>query len=50
MATEIRTWNREFRDRDVEFEIQPLDAEPLAPKPGRFAFDNALNRIVIEWQ
>ncbi|MFE0130165.1 methyltransferase, FxLD system [Streptomyces sp. NPDC059037] len=50
VAEQIRTWDRDFRGRDVEFEIQPLDAAPLAPKPGRFAFDNALNRIVIEWQ
>lgn len=50
VADQIRTWDRDFRSLDVEFEIQPLDAAPLAPKPGRFAFDNALNRIVIEWQ
>ncbi|MEN8654356.1 methyltransferase, FxLD system [Streptomyces sp. 21So2-11] len=50
VADQIRTWNRAFRSREVGFEIQPRDAAPLAPKPGRFAFDNALNRIVIEWQ
>ncbi|MGW8552837.1 methyltransferase, FxLD system [Streptomyces tubercidicus] len=50
VADQIRTWDRDFRSRDVSFEIQPLDASPLAPKPGRFAFDNKLNRIVIEWQ
>lgn len=50
VADQIRTWDRDFRSRDVGFEIQSLDAAPLAPKPGRFAFDNELNRIVIEWQ
>ncbi|MGW2137611.1 methyltransferase, FxLD system [Streptomyces sp. NPDC001773] len=50
VADQIRTWNRDFRPLDVGFEIQPLDATPSTPKPGRFAFDNALNRIVIEWQ
>ncbi|WP_066938283.1 methyltransferase, FxLD system [Streptomyces sp. NBRC 110611] len=50
VAAEVRTWDRDFRGREVEFEIQPLAAAPPAPKPGRFAFDNALNRIIIEWQ
>ncbi|MEU3261460.1 methyltransferase, FxLD system [Streptomyces albidoflavus] len=50
VADQIRTWNQHFRGHDVGFEIQPLDAAPLAPKPGRFAFDNPLNRIVIEWR
>ena len=50
VADQIRTWDQDFRALDVGFEIQPLDAAPLAPKPGRFAFDNPLNRIVIEWQ
>ncbi|MFE0179773.1 methyltransferase, FxLD system [Streptomyces olivaceus] len=50
VADQVRTWDQDFRALDVEFEIQPLDAAPLAPKPGRFAFDNPLNRIVIEWQ
>ncbi|WP_435616180.1 methyltransferase, FxLD system [Streptomyces coelicoflavus] len=50
VADQVRTWNQGFRTLDVAFEIQPLDATPLAPKPGRFTFDNPLNRIVIEWQ
>lgn len=50
IADQIRTWDQDFRALDVGFEIQPLDAAPLASKPGRFAFDNSLNRIVIEWQ
>ncbi|MFD4767171.1 methyltransferase, FxLD system [Streptomyces niveus] len=50
VADQVRTWDQDFRVLDVGFEIQPLDAAPLAPQPGRFAFDNPLNRIVIEWQ
>ncbi|GHC77027.1 methyltransferase, FxLD system [Streptomyces flavofungini] len=50
VADQIRTWDRAFRDHDVAFEIHPLNAVSLTPKPGRFAFDNALNRIVIEWK
>jgi protein-L-isoaspartate(D-aspartate) O-methyltransferase len=50
VCDQIRTWNRDFRSRDVGFEIHPLDATPLPPKHGRFAFDNTLNRIVIEWR
>ncbi|MEU4659485.1 methyltransferase, FxLD system [Streptomyces sp. NPDC023723] len=50
VTEQIRTWDRDFRPLDVGFKIQPLDAAPLAAKPGRFAFDTALNRIVIEWQ
>nr|WTB08266.1 methyltransferase, FxLD system [Streptomyces antimycoticus] len=46
----VRTWNSDFRTRNVTFEIQPLDAPSPGQKPGRFAFDNPLNRIVIEWQ
>ncbi|WP_405803399.1 methyltransferase, FxLD system [Streptomyces sp. NBC_01187] len=46
----VRTWNSDFRDRNVVFEIQPLDAPSPEQKPGRFAFDNPLNRIVVEWQ
>ncbi|GAA1930981.1 hypothetical protein GCM10009716_42860 [Streptomyces sodiiphilus] len=47
---EIRIWDREYRGRKVGFEIQSLDTEPLTPQPGRFAFDNSLNRIVIQWR
>ncbi|MGW9411765.1 methyltransferase, FxLD system, partial [Streptomyces diastaticus] len=50
VADQVRTWNQGFRALDVGVDIQPLDATPLAPKPGRFTFDNPLNRIVVEWQ
>ncbi|BDM67517.1 O-methyltransferase [Streptomyces nigrescens] len=50
VADQIRAWDRDFRALEVGFEIQPLDTAPPATKPGRFAFDNELNRIVIEWQ
>ncbi|TVL92007.1 methyltransferase, FxLD system [Streptomyces sp. SAJ15] len=49
-VAEMRTWDSGYRDREVQFEIQPLGSEPLDPRPGRFAFDNALNRVLIEWQ
>ncbi|MGH3922345.1 MAG: methyltransferase, FxLD system, partial [Pseudonocardiaceae bacterium] len=35
----IRTWNRRYRSRPVQFEIQATDAEPVDPVPGQFAFD-----------
>ncbi|MFD5753838.1 hypothetical protein ACFWIZ_00835 [Streptomyces sp. NPDC127044] len=50
VAEEMSIWDRGFRGRDLALEIQPLDAAPLHLKPGRFAFDNPINRIVIEWQ
>ncbi|MGW0822525.1 methyltransferase, FxLD system [Streptomyces sp. NPDC002845] len=50
VTEEMRIWDRGFRGRDVAFEIQPLDAAPLSSKPGRFALDNPINRVVIEWQ
>ncbi|MGP3974280.1 hypothetical protein ACTWQF_09630 [Streptomyces sp. 8N114] len=50
VTEQARTWDREYRGRDVQFEIQDLDATPPTPQPGRFAFDNALNRVIIEWQ
>ncbi|GAB3113494.1 hypothetical protein GCM10027160_17570 [Streptomyces calidiresistens] len=49
VADHIRAWDRDFRNRDVDFEIHPLIAPHPAPQPGRFSFDNALNRIVITW-
>ncbi|MGW6454676.1 methyltransferase, FxLD system [Streptomyces sp. NPDC055078] len=49
VAEEMRIWDKEFRGREVIFEIHSLDAPSLPPKPGRFAFDNPINRIVITW-
>lgn len=50
VAEAIRTWDREYRGSEAAFEIQPLNTPPPAPSPGRFAFPNALNRILIEWR
>jgi protein-L-isoaspartate(D-aspartate) O-methyltransferase len=50
VAESMRTWDREYRDREAQFEIQPLDAAPVEPGPGRFFFDTPLNRIVVKWQ
>lgn len=49
VADQIRHWDHDFRALNPQFEIQPLDAAPLAAKRGRFVFENTLNRIVIEW-
>ncbi|MDH6110201.1 protein-L-isoaspartate(D-aspartate) O-methyltransferase [Kitasatospora sp. MAP12-15] len=50
VAESMRTWDREYRDCEARFEIQPLDAAAVDPAPGRFVFDTPLNRIVVEWQ
>ncbi|MFF7982869.1 methyltransferase, FxLD system [Streptomyces sp. NPDC007901] len=46
----IRTWDREYRDREAAFEIQPLDAPVIEQRPGLFALDTPLNRIVVDWR
>ncbi|MFF7174830.1 methyltransferase, FxLD system [Streptomyces pseudovenezuelae] len=50
VAEQIRAWDRDYRSHEVRFEIHPVDTTALTPKPGRFALDNALNRLIIEWQ
>ncbi|MFJ6140639.1 methyltransferase, FxLD system [Kitasatospora sp. NPDC092286] len=50
VAESMRTWDREYRDREAQFEIQPLTAAPVKPAPGRFTIDTPLNRIVVAWQ
>lgn len=50
VADAIRTWDREFRDREATFEIQPLDAPAVEQRPGLFALDTPLNRIIVDWQ
>ncbi|MYX31429.1 methyltransferase, FxLD system [Streptomyces sp. SID8381] len=50
VADAIRTWDREYRDHEVTFELQPLDAPAIEQRPGRFALDTPLNRIVIDWR
>ncbi|MBW1602368.1 methyltransferase, FxLD system [Streptomyces sp. JJ66] len=49
VTEQIRVWDHDFRGHDVAFAIQPLDAAPPATGSGRFAFDNPLNRLIIEW-
>ncbi|MGS2588549.1 methyltransferase, FxLD system [Streptomyces hebeiensis] len=49
VADAIRTWDRDYRDREVRFEIQPLDAPEIEQRPGFFALDTPLNRIVVDW-
>jgi protein-L-isoaspartate(D-aspartate) O-methyltransferase len=46
----MRTWDRDYRPREAQFEIQPLGTEPIEPAPGRFSLETPLNRIIVEWQ
>ncbi|GHE73899.1 methyltransferase, FxLD system [Streptomyces cellulosae] len=50
VADAIRTWDREYRDRQATFEIQPLDAPAVEPLPGLFTIETPLNRIIVDWQ
>ncbi|MFE0423068.1 methyltransferase, FxLD system [Streptomyces sp. NPDC058953] len=50
VADAVRTWDREYRGREATFEIQPLDAPPVEQRPGLFALDTPLNRIVVDWR
>ncbi|MFH9576255.1 methyltransferase, FxLD system [Streptomyces sp. NPDC017454] len=50
VAETIRTWDRQYRGREATFEIQPLDAPAIEQRPGLFALDTPLNRIVVDWQ
>ncbi|UGQ13570.1 methyltransferase, FxLD system [Yinghuangia sp. ASG 101] len=50
MADEVRTWDRDYRSRDVRFELQTLDAPATPDAPGRFTLTTALNRIVVDWR
>ncbi|MFF3750515.1 methyltransferase, FxLD system [Streptomyces sp. NPDC002018] len=50
VADAIRTWDREYRNREATFELQPLDAAPVEIVPGRFTLDTPLNRVVVNWQ
>jgi protein-L-isoaspartate(D-aspartate) O-methyltransferase len=50
VADAIRTWDTGYRSREATFEIQPLDAPAMEQRPGLFALDTPLNRIVVDWQ
>ncbi|MEY9841746.1 methyltransferase, FxLD system [Streptacidiphilus sp. EB103A] len=50
VAEAIRTWDRDYRDREASFEIRDLDAPAIEQRPGRFAIDTPLNRIVADWR
>ncbi|MFJ4574506.1 methyltransferase, FxLD system [Streptomyces sp. NPDC088846] len=49
VADAIRTWDREYRGGEATFEIQPLDTPATEQRPGLFALDTPLNRIVVHW-
>ncbi|MFG3291662.1 methyltransferase, FxLD system [Streptomyces sp. NPDC048179] len=50
VADAIRTWDRQYRGREATFEVQPLDAPEIEQRPGLFAIDTPLNRIVVDWR
>jgi len=51
VVEEIRTWDTDYRSRNVAFEIQPGDArEPIEESSGRFAFDTPLHRLIVSWR
>lgn len=50
VAEAIRTWDREYRGREATFELQPLDTPAIEQRPGLFALDTPLNRIVVDWR
>ncbi|MGW2523966.1 methyltransferase, FxLD system [Streptomyces sp. NPDC001617] len=50
VAEAIRTWDREYRDREATFEIHPLEVPVIEQRPGLFALDTPLNRIVVDWR
>ncbi|MEU0857389.1 methyltransferase, FxLD system [Streptomyces griseofuscus] len=50
VADAVRTWDRQFRGREAAFEILPLDGPAVEQRPGLFALDTPLNRILITWQ
>jgi protein-L-isoaspartate(D-aspartate) O-methyltransferase len=50
VADAIRTWDHHYRGREATFEIQPPDAPAIEQRPGLFALDTPLNRILVDWQ
>ncbi|WP_432195908.1 methyltransferase, FxLD system [Streptomyces sp. bgisy027] len=50
VADAIRTWEREYRDREATFELQPPDTPAIEQRPGLFALDTPLNRVVVDWR
>jgi len=50
VADAIRTWDRDYRDREATFEIQPLGAHEIEQRAGLFSLDTSLNRIVVDWR
>lgn len=50
VADALRSWDRGYRGREATFEIQPLDAPTVEQRPGLFALDTPLNRILVAWR
>ncbi|BFO21260.1 hypothetical protein SHKM778_76480 [Streptomyces sp. KM77-8] len=49
VADAIRTWNRDYRGREATFEIRSLDGPATEQRPGLFALDTPLNRVLVDW-
>jgi len=50
VADAVRTWDRDYRGREAAFEIQSLDVPATEQRPGLFALDTPLNRVLVDWQ
>ncbi len=50
VADEIRTWDRDFRHRGVEFEIPADGTDTSDPTRGRFFLDRPHHPITVAWQ
>lgn len=50
VADAIRAWDKDYRSRHVQFEIQPADvAESIEQVPGRSTFERRRTRLAITW-
>jgi protein-L-isoaspartate(D-aspartate) O-methyltransferase len=50
VADAVRSWDREYRDRQASFEVLPLDAPAVEQQPGVFLLDTPLNRVLVTWK
>lgn len=50
VADEIRTWDRNFRHREVRFEVPADDTDLSHPSHGRFFLDRPHHPITVVWQ
>ncbi|MFE2040797.1 methyltransferase, FxLD system [Streptomyces sp. NPDC059477] len=50
VADTIRTWDREYRDREARFEIQHLGTPVTEQTPGLFVLETPLNLVIVDWR